>query len=601
MSIQTERDRRVANFNARTRERLAQAQAPKGTRRTRKMVPTGIYHGAGGWLTGYRYVDPDEMAAEDEDVEGLMAPLVRQFGSAMGLNPDSPLGRRVNGDEEEINRNRIERYFPNLATDMLSSEEAANPASIDQFYQGQIGYDRDPTTGSEYLTEILVGAGRGVEGGLDLAIEWSLTDPDAFISLQMQLLQHGFMSEPDDLGRWSDRTADAIAAMIKGKVQVGEDESVREYLDNSRIHFQNNRFSDMLQVFAERDKAAADDLEKLRDRIAENQIDLQLTSSDGLRSAIQATAAEQLGRRLSTSEEQRLVDAAHEEERKEFYNSAEYRRYQALLDQMSRAVTEATQQHADPLSSMMSEFEGIENFMGAIMTQESGGDPNVVNRHSQAFGLFQFLPSTWKSSAEAAGLDPTDRSAENQVKVARFQMAAYYSMFGNWRDVAIAWYAGENSPAIGNPAVGRGRNGPNGEYPSIQSYADKIMERMRNGGQLDVDKTYAAADAGSLGGAAAGAPDQVDIDQWWTEMKSKELAITPDGKPFQVARKEANDELGAVLGQVSDIPSGGINEYERFDPAAFLEMEVRRSGGVDADTWEYVQQATNFFDLLEAR
>ncbi len=39
----------------------------------------------------------------------------------------------------------------------------------------------------------------------------------------------------------------------------------------------------------------------------------------------------------------------------------------------------------------------------AILQCESGGDPNAYNPYSGASGLFQFLPSTWASTAPAAG------------------------------------------------------------------------------------------------------------------------------------------------------------------------------------------------------
>jgi soluble lytic murein transglycosylase-like protein len=38
-----------------------------------------------------------------------------------------------------------------------------------------------------------------------------------------------------------------------------------------------------------------------------------------------------------------------------------------------------------------------------IMGCESGGDPDAYNPYSGAAGLFQFLPSTWASTAPKAG------------------------------------------------------------------------------------------------------------------------------------------------------------------------------------------------------
>ena len=54
----------------------------------------------------------------------------------------------------------------------------------------------------------------------------------------------------------------------------------------------------------------------------------------------------------------------------------------------------------------------------------------------------------------------------------------YYKQFGNWRDVAIAWYGGPGAVDYSEAA----KNAPqyyNGNvYPSINEYADSVMGRM---------------------------------------------------------------------------------------------------------------------------
>ena len=125
---------------------------------------------------------------------------------------------------------------------------------------------------------------------------------------------------------------------------------------------------------------------------------------------------------------------------------------------------------------------------------------------------------------------------------------------------------------------------------------DQIIQRMRNRGQLDVDLTYAAADAGSLGGisggVAAGAPSQTDVLSWWETVQNIDLGT---GKP--------REDLGAVLGEVGDTSrlAPKISEFESFDIGSFLADSVRESGGVDADAYAYAKQAQEFFSLLGAR
>lgn len=121
----------------------------------------------------------------------------------------------------------------------------------------------------------------------------------------------------------------------------------------------------------------------------------------------------------------------------------------------------------------------IDRFMGAISGQESGGNPNAVNADSGAYGEFQIMPGNWRPWAQAAGLPANaPRTAENQRIVARHRMLYYFNKFGNWRDVAIAWYAGEGAAGggYGPGALNRPQGG--GKYPSINAYADRILERM---------------------------------------------------------------------------------------------------------------------------
>ncbi len=130
---------------------------------------------------------------------------------------------------------------------------------------------------------------------------------------------------------------------------------------------------------------------------------------------------------------------------------------------------------------------GIDAFMAAIATQESGGNYDARNAGSGASGKYQIMPANWGPWAEQAGIGRNaPRTPENQEIVARHVMMQYYQRFGNWRDVAIAWFAGPG--AVGTPGAEARSDG----NMTVQAYADKAMERMAAGG-------------GGAAGAAAGA------------------------------------------------------------------------------------------------
>ena len=67
-----------------------------------------------------------------------------------------------------------------------------------------------------------------------------------------------------------------------------------------------------------------------------------------------------------------------------------------------------------------------------IIQCESGGDPNALNPYSGAAGLFQFLPSTWASTAPKAGypdasvFDPTANTASAAWLANRYQELGQY-------------------------------------------------------------------------------------------------------------------------------------------------------------------------------
>jgi hypothetical protein len=116
-------------------------------------------------------------------------------------------------------------------------------------------------------------------------------------------------------------------------------------------------------------------------------------------------------------------------------------------------------------------------FISAISGQESGGNYDATNARTGASGRFQIMPENWPSWSKEAGLgDNAPRTPANQDLVAQFKMQQYFDQFGNWRDVAIAWYGGPG--AVNYSEEAKNRKQGNGNEPSINEYADTVMKRM---------------------------------------------------------------------------------------------------------------------------
>lgn len=117
--------------------------------------------------------------------------------------------------------------------------------------------------------------------------------------------------------------------------------------------------------------------------------------------------------------------------------------------------------------------EQIDAFMAAISGQESGGNYGARNQGSGAYGKFQIMPANWPSWAQRAGLPRNaPQTPQNQELVARRIMLDYFAQFGNWRDVAVAWYAGPGNVGLRNSTR------PQRGGPSIKDYADQVLGRM---------------------------------------------------------------------------------------------------------------------------
>lgn len=93
-------------------------------------------------------------------------------------------------------------------------------------------------------------------------------------------------------------------------------------------------------------------------------------------------------------------------------------------------------------------------FLAAVRTHESGGDYQAHNPTSTASGGYQFLDSTWRSEATAAGQPVTARAMDAppavQDAVAGFMATAAFNgpAAGDWARVSDIWYLGH----IASPA-----------------------------------------------------------------------------------------------------------------------------------------------------
>lgn len=179
--------------------------------------------------------------------------------------------------------------------------------------------------------------------------------------------------------------------------------------------------------------------------------------------------------------------------------------------------------------AMQENSSGIDNFMRAISGQESGseeGNYNAVNGRTNATGRFQIMPENWSAWARDAGLPANaPMTSENQDRVARNKMQEYYNKFGNWRDVAIAWYGGEGAVSYSEEAKNRPQG--NNDEPSINEYADSVMSRFEKiGGEESSGRQSRGGNIFGVGNYNM--PTQSgSIDQQVSQLKDGWQAVIP--------------------------------------------------------------------------
>lgn len=122
-------------------------------------------------------------------------------------------------------------------------------------------------------------------------------------------------------------------------------------------------------------------------------------------------------------------------------------------------------------------------FVNAIASKESGGNYRAVNPDSGAMGKYQIMPGNISGTKrgwdyEALGYDVNRsqflNSPQIQEAIAQYQLKKYYDKWGP-RGAAIAWYAGPGAVSGYSQSA---LNAPQGQYPSISSYAEAILRRL---------------------------------------------------------------------------------------------------------------------------
>jgi hypothetical protein len=90
---------------------------------------------------------------------------------------------------------------------------------------------------------------------------------------------------------------------------------------------------------------------------------------------------------------------------------------------------------------------GLTEFMGGLAQVESGGQYDVRNRVSGAYGKYQIMPVNWPAWARRyVGMTKAPTSPRNQERVAAGRLTDLYLAYGAWDRTAYWWLTGKHGP-----------------------------------------------------------------------------------------------------------------------------------------------------------
>lgn len=117
---------------------------------------------------------------------------------------------------------------------------------------------------------------------------------------------------------------------------------------------------------------------------------------------------------------------------------------------------------------------GLQDFLNALSSQESGGSYSAVNRHTGALGRWQVLPSNvapWARKYLGMNISASQflRNPGLQDKLVGAVLGSYVRKYG-YRGAASAWYSG-------NPNLENNYNKQKWG-PSVGDYVDSVMGKM---------------------------------------------------------------------------------------------------------------------------
>lgn len=164
-------------------------------------------------------------------------------------------------------------------------------------------------------------------------------------------------------------------------------------------------------------------------------------------------------------------------------------KYKFSLQDEQRYLSEQNRAAPGPITA--------ERIHGAIIGQESGGNPNVRTSVDGAQGIGQIVPATFAQYARPG--ESISNPADN-LEVSKRIIDDYYKRYnGDAARVAVAYHSGPGNVAPAGSPTPYIRNTVDGLGKHTADYVNDVMKRLGGGGQgggiVDIPKDMSPADA----------------------------------------------------------------------------------------------------------
>lgn len=247
-------------------------------------------------------------------------------------------------------------------------------------------------------------------------------------------------------------------------------------------------------------------------------------------------------------------------------------------------LPEPTQTQSAPAQSASGGLDpSVVALTKAIRSQESGGNYNATSKDG-SYGAYQFLQSTWDSTAKKYGIDASwkDATPQQQNEVAYKQIADWKSQGYNVGQIASMWNAGAGKPnAYLTGSSGTNSSGVNYNVAKYAKNVASLYQGYKNGVIPDD------------GGSANATNGESNPTAGSSDIQAQRAALQAQGLPQSVdPTKAAPSFLGSLVrGIVSPLVRGANTVIEPLQKLATGNSQPDEYNSYLGDVSGYGQKA----------